>query len=240
MAAHVTRRRGGLPTHAADMTPFRVLHVDDDPDVRAVVAHSLGLDPLFDTRSCPCGEDALKEAGTWSPDLIICDVVMPVMDGPATLARLRDNPRTARIPVIFMTTQSEAQQRAHFAALGAEGVIAKPIDPATLAKLVRRHLHSAKLAVAQDGFRERLRTDAATLLRCRETLRSDSTSSGALAELQSCAHKLAGAAGIFGYQDVSGAASALEESIIDGRSGGGTPASIEANLGALIDRITSE
>ena len=75
------------------MTPCRILHVDDEPDIRDVVELSLALDPRFTIRSCASGEDAIAEAADWLPDLILCDVMMPVLDGPATLARLRADPR---------------------------------------------------------------------------------------------------------------------------------------------------
>lgn len=222
------------------MTSFRILHVDDEPDIREVVQLSLGLDPQLTIKSCASGEDALVEAADWSPDLVLCDVMMPVMDGPATLARLRESPRTANIPVVFMTARLQSQEIAHFRSLGACGVIAKPFDPMTLAQSVKGHLQSAKLATLSDGFRERLRADVATLIRCRATLRSDSTSSSTLAELQSCAHKLAGAAGMYGFEKVSSAASALEDSIIGRRFASGAPEGVETDLDALIDCIERE
>jgi CheY-like chemotaxis protein len=128
------------------MTPVRILHVDDEQDIREIVELSLGLDPQFTVRSCGCGEDALVAAADWSPDLILCDVMMPVMDGPATLARLRDNPLTANIPLVFMTARLQVRELEHFKSLGATGVIAKPFDPMTLAQSVRDHLRSAELA----------------------------------------------------------------------------------------------
>jgi CheY-like chemotaxis protein len=63
--------------------------------------------------------------------------VMPDPDGLETLSRLRDDPRTAGIPVIFLTGLAETEeQRAKLSALGAAGVLAKPFDPNTLAELV--------------------------------------------------------------------------------------------------------
>ena len=73
------------------MTDIRILLVDDEPDIREVVDVSLGLDPEFRTRACASGADALVMAAEWSPSIILLDVMMPVMDGPATLANLRKN-----------------------------------------------------------------------------------------------------------------------------------------------------
>ena len=81
------------------MHTIRVLHIDDEPDIREIIEISLGLDRAFTVRSCESGADGLVAAAEWSPDAIILDVMMPVMDGPATLAALRQNPKTADIPV---------------------------------------------------------------------------------------------------------------------------------------------
>jgi two-component system OmpR family response regulator len=68
------------------------------------------------------------------------------MDGPTTLAQLRGNPQTMDIPVLFMTARAQAREVEHFISLGAQGVVAKPFDPMTLASLVRDHLQAAAVA----------------------------------------------------------------------------------------------
>ena len=122
------------------MTDIRILLVDDEPDIREVLDVSLGLDPEFKTRACASGADALVTAAQWSPSLILLDAMMPLMDGPATLANLRRNPRTADIPVLFLTARSQTAEIAHFISLGAQGVLSKPFDPMTLAASVRCYL----------------------------------------------------------------------------------------------------
>jgi CheY-like chemotaxis protein len=122
------------------MTDIRILLVDDDPDIREVVDVSLGLDREFRMRACASGADALVTAAEWSPSLILLDVMMPLMDGPTTLANLRKNPRTADIPVLFLTARSQTAEIAHYISLGAQGVLSKPFDPMTLAALVRGYL----------------------------------------------------------------------------------------------------
>jgi CheY-like chemotaxis protein len=89
------------------MTAIRVLHVDDEPDICEVIELSLGLDPEFEARACASGSEALVIAAEWLPSLILLDVVMPLMDGPMTLANLRKEPRTAQIPVLFMTARMQ-------------------------------------------------------------------------------------------------------------------------------------
>jgi CheY-like chemotaxis protein len=116
--------------------------VDDEPDIREVVDVSLGLDREFKMRACASGADALVMAAEWSPTLILLDVMMPRMDGPATLANLRRNPRTAQIPVVFLTARTQTDEIAQYLSLGAQGVLSKPFNPMTLAASVRSYLTS--------------------------------------------------------------------------------------------------
>ena len=122
------------------MNAFRLLHVEDEPDIRELVQISLALDPAVDVKSCASGLDALAVAADWKPNIILMDVMMPVMDGAQTLSRLRENAGTAGIPVIFMTARAQTNEIEHFLSLGAAGVIAKPFDPMTLAASVRAYL----------------------------------------------------------------------------------------------------
>jgi CheY-like chemotaxis protein/HPt (histidine-containing phosphotransfer) domain-containing protein len=216
------------------MTYLRILHVDDDPDIRAVVELSLGLDPAFSVRSCASGQDALATAVDWSPDMILCDVMMPVMDGPATLTRLRECPQTVNTPVVFMTARAQTRELEHFKSLGAAGVIPKPFDPITLVDSVRCHLRSAGLAGLRGRFVKRMRADAATLAEYRAGLSDETSSSRTLEQIKSFAHALVGSGGIFGFHDVSNAASALERTAIDHLGGNRTPGEVEGELDALL------
>jgi CheY-like chemotaxis protein len=124
------------------MSRLRILYVDDEPDIREIVELSLGLDPALWVRSCASGTEALATAADWSPNMILCDVMMPVMDGPAMLVRLRGCAQTVNTPFVFMTSRARTREIAHFKSLGAIGVIVKPFDPMTLADSVRRYLRS--------------------------------------------------------------------------------------------------
>jgi len=105
---------------------------------------SLAIDPAITVRSAGSGEQALEIlADDWRPDVILLDVMMPNMDGPGTLERLRRLPGHADTPVIFMTARAQASEQARFIALGATAVIIKPFDPMTLASQVRDHLAAA-------------------------------------------------------------------------------------------------
>ena len=119
------------------MSSLRIMHVDDDDDIREVVSMSLALDPRIELKSCNSGTLALQEAAAWQPDLILMDVMMPLMDGPETLIRLRKQEPTAAIPVIFMTAKAQRHELEHFRSLGAAAVFAKPFDPLSLAESLR-------------------------------------------------------------------------------------------------------
>lgn len=211
-------------------TSFRILHVDDNALARNLVELSLARDPAFVVLSCAGPSEALGAVADWEPDLILCEMKMPEMDGPAFLARLRADPATARFPVVFMSTSAQARDVEAIKSLGAAGMIAKPFDPETLAQTLRRQLYSIRLNASGCDFYERLRRDAATLAEFRRRL-DDSTLPD---ELQSFAHKLAGAAGVFNFLALSAQASALEEAVIAARTGCGTPETVAANLDALI------
>jgi CheY-like chemotaxis protein len=198
------------------MTTLRVLHVDDDSDIREVVEISLGLDPGFATRSCSSGEEALVAAIGWQPDIILCDVMMPVMDGPATLMRLRENALTAGIPVIFMTARAQTRELDRFRSLGALGVIPKPFDPMTLAASVRSYVRPAHdpLQDLRDGFLQRVSKDVASLSQQRLVLKDGNRPTDVLDRIKRIAHGLSGAGGIYGFAEISDAAAALEDAII--------------------------
>jgi CheY-like chemotaxis protein len=119
---------------------IRILHVDDEPDIREVVKLSLGLEPDFVTRTCGSGKEALAVAAEWRPDLVLLDLIMPEMGGVTTLARLRIDAKS-RMPVVFMTGFRRALEPDYLRSLGAAGVIFKPFEPATLADSVRKYLH---------------------------------------------------------------------------------------------------
>ena len=118
----------------------RILYVDDEPDIREVAQMALELEEDLEVRLAASGAEGLAEAAAWSPDLILLDVMMPQMDGPTVLEKLRADPATASIPVVFITARTQAQEVATLKALGALGVIAKPFDPMSLGEETRAFL----------------------------------------------------------------------------------------------------
>jgi CheY-like chemotaxis protein len=221
------------------MSAVRILHVDDEPDIREIVEMSLGLNADFEVRACACGADAVAAAAEWSPLLILLDVMMPGMDGPATLAELRKDPRTADIPVLFMTARAQARELQQFIALGAQGVISKPFDPMTLAFSVRSHLQAIRLGSLKAVFVRRAKSDAAVLASCRSSLGRDASPATA-GRIRQIAHRLAGAAGLFGFAQISTDAAALEEALVARLDGDGSAEGLTLALDCLVSRLEGE
>lgn len=229
------------------MSLTRILHVDDEPDIREVVEASLALDPDFAVQSCGTGDDAIAVAADWRPNMILLDVVMPIMDGPATLAHLRDNPATSYIPVVFMTARAQTQELERFRALGAEGVIAKPFDPMTLAASVRSYLADEtnietvrKSLVRRElrkSFVRRAKMDAAVLIPYSSAEEERLDSPVALRRIRDVAHGLAGTGGVFGFEQLSGEAEALEDAVVARTNGYGAVADVRNAIAALLAEI---
>ena len=114
-----------------------VLYVDDDADIREIVQMSLSLDGELAVHVSDGGERALTKMRAERPDLVMLDVMMPGMDGPSILARMRADDELKHIPVIFMTAKTSSSEVVRFRALSAIGVIAKPFDPMALGGQVK-------------------------------------------------------------------------------------------------------
>ena len=115
----------------------RILYVDDDDDIREVAEMALTAVAGLSVRPCSTGTEAVAAAVDFDPQLIVLDVMMPGMDGPATLAALRSHEVTRSIPVVFLTAKVQREEVDHYRALGACDVIAKPFDPMTLGDQLR-------------------------------------------------------------------------------------------------------
>lgn len=116
---------------------LRLLYVDDEADIRDIVEMALEDETDLELRLCPSGAAALATVRSYRPDLLLLDVMMPGMDGPSTLKRLRELPGFENTPAVFVTAKVRPTEVEQFKALGAVGVIAKPFDPMTLADQVR-------------------------------------------------------------------------------------------------------
>lgn len=119
---------------------MKVLLVDDEEDVREIARLSLGRVGGMEVCDASSGPEAVVRAAAEKPDFILLDMMMPEMDGPATLNALRSNPATASIPVVFLTAKALPSEIERLRQMGAAGIVTKPFDPMTLADEVRRIL----------------------------------------------------------------------------------------------------
>ena len=117
---------------------MKILLIDDEPDIRRIAEVALSFVGGWKVVTAASGAEGLMRARAEAPDAILLDVMMPDMHGPDTFARLRDDPQTAQIPVIFMTAKPNEAEK--YVALGARGVIRKPFDPMTLPAEISRIL----------------------------------------------------------------------------------------------------
>jgi two-component system OmpR family response regulator len=216
------------------MINLHTLSVDDEPDIREIIDMSLSRDPFFLVRECPSGRDAVKAAIEWRPDLILLDVMMPVMDGPTTLAELRADRRTAMIPVVFMTALAQTHEQERFKLLGAAGVIAKPFDPIRLPALVRNCVATAPA----DDFLRCLNEAFAALAACRSEL-AQNHARGTLVRIKDVAQTLAGTSCISGFAGIRLESVALEEAADCDIAGRGAPMQVEHALDRVLSRIAT-
>lgn len=119
----------------------RVLYVEDDPDIQAIVKIALETVGKLQLQIASSGQEALDVIDAFRPDFILLDVMMPGLDGPATLAQIRARGTFAATPAAFCTAKVQPQEVERLRALGACDVIAKPFDPLTLASRLRQ-LHA--------------------------------------------------------------------------------------------------
>ncbi len=140
-----------MPETSGNGRKQSILIVDDTPDNLALMSSLLNT--RYKTKVATAGEKALELVSSGSPpDLILLDVMMPGMDGYEVCRRLKKNPKTADIPVIFLTARSEAADEQKGLELGAVDYIAKPISPAIVTARVGTHL---QLKSARDFLRDK-------------------------------------------------------------------------------------
>ena len=115
--------------------PFsRILHVDDQPDIRGIVKLALGKIGGYEVCSCSSGEEALAAAPGFAPEILLIDMSMPGMDGMALLARFRE--AGIGVPAIFFTARRRPAAPARSRAAGGLGAASKPVDPLARARQI--------------------------------------------------------------------------------------------------------
>ena len=117
-----------------------VLVIDDDPSILYIAQLGLKQNTGWKVLTANSGQEGLAIAEAEQPDVILLDMMMPIMDGLSTLRQVKANPKTRHIPVIFLTAKAQSADRNNFYAQGAQGLIPKPFDPTTLADQVEAFL----------------------------------------------------------------------------------------------------
>lgn len=114
----------------------RILIIDDDPTV--LLGTELLLGTLgFETETAQSGEDGLARLRAQPPDLVVCDIVMPGLDGFGVLAAAQQNPRLARVPFIFLTSLADRQTHRRGMTSGADDFLTKPFHPSELVDAIQ-------------------------------------------------------------------------------------------------------
>ena len=121
------------------MSGQHILVIDDEVAIRANLLRFLRLEG-YQVRVAENGAAGLASIEENKPDLILCDVMMPDVDGFAVLATLQANPSTATIPFIFLTASVEQDDKRFGGELRADAYLGKPFNLAELLALVKRKL----------------------------------------------------------------------------------------------------
>lgn len=117
----------------------RVLMIEDEQSIREEVMEWLEFEG-FDVTAASNGREGVAAALAQTPDVIVCDVMMPGMDGYEVLTTLRDNPQTAPTPFIFLTAKADRAYMRHGMEMGADDYLTKPFTRAELLSAIQMRL----------------------------------------------------------------------------------------------------
>ncbi len=123
---------------------MRILAADDEADVRLLLELALGMQPDVSVTIVASGRDAIDRAVAEPYDLIVLDGLMPDLDGAATCRLLKSDPRTADVPVVFLTALTSDTARSELRAAGAAGFVNKPFDPFTIAAELTTYMRGTR------------------------------------------------------------------------------------------------
>ncbi|MEA2682441.1 MAG: two-component system, OmpR family, phosphate regulon response regulator PhoB [Chloroflexota bacterium] len=117
----------------------RLLVVEDEPALQKVLAVRLQIEG-FEVRAAGDGEEALAMIAEERPDLVLTDLMMPLMDGAELTRQIKGDPALKSIPVMVLTALKEQREREHLLRLGADAFAAKPYNSAELTARIRELL----------------------------------------------------------------------------------------------------
>ncbi len=113
-----------------------MLVVDDDEVIRQLIAVNLTLEG-FEVETAVDGQDCLDKVGSYRPDVITLDVMMPRLDGWVTATQLRRSPETSDIKVVLITARAQEDDRDRGRQAGVDAYLTKPFDPAEMIRVIR-------------------------------------------------------------------------------------------------------
>lgn len=133
-------------------TPKKLLLVDDDPNLILLVKDYLEFRG-YEVITAGNGKEALDAMDGFTPDLIICDVMMPEMDGYSFVEKVREDPDVSWIPVMFLSAKGQSSDRVRGLTTGADVYMVKPFEPEELVAQVESSLkHTERLLKMQGGI----------------------------------------------------------------------------------------
>lgn len=206
----------------------RVLLIDDDPDVRLIVGSGLELVGGFEVVPAGSGQEGLELAGEEPPDAIIVDLMMPTMDGRATVAAIREDTRLRSIPVVLLTAAAGGLDDSAWRGVDADAVLGKPVDPDVLVgeleRLVRVAAERSDAGADDDAMDEllqgtwsRMRPRVLERLETLDHARRQAAAGDLDVRVREAAlveaHRLAGSLGTYGFHDASTAARRAEHEL---------------------------
>ncbi len=126
---------------------IKILVIEDDTDLRRNIVDLLELED-YEVYSAVDGEDGVRCAKEYKPSIVVCDIMMPKLDGYGVLKQLRNDPESLLIPMIFLTAKTDRQSMRIGMELGAEDYLTKPFTQHELLTAIQTQL-SKRNALAQ-------------------------------------------------------------------------------------------
>lgn len=176
-----TRQAGlALPTRANVKEKGRILIVDDQKINRDLALHFLKSAGFTHLATAENGKEALEVVGSFQPDLILLDIMMPEMDGFEACQELKSNPATANIPVLFLSGLTDAKSRTQGYQLGAVDYVNKPIDRNEMVARTEVHIMNGMMFQAMETHSARVAEDLTNARQFQENLLPDQPSLDAI------------------------------------------------------------
>ncbi len=133
-------------------TQKKLLLIDDDPNLILLVKDYLEFRG-YEVVTAENGREALEVLDQQTPDMIICDVMMPEMDGYSLVSAIRSDPKTSWIPVLFLSAKGQSQDRVKGLNIGADVYMVKPFEPEELVAQVESSLKQASRLIQHKDSR---------------------------------------------------------------------------------------